>query len=75
MSRKVELVRLQGDDEVLPGPPPQSRTADQVFKKDNKRMKRPDEDTIKKALGAVYFHFEQMRACRARFSVSWSCTW
>ena len=54
MSRKVELVRLAEDVETLPGPPPQSRPAAEVFKKDNKRMKRADEGTIKKALGDVH---------------------
>jgi len=52
MSRKVELVRVSADDaETLPGPPPQSRPAADVFGKDKTRMRRPDEDTIKKALG------------------------
>eukprot|EP00892_Ulva_mutabilis_P012254 jgi/Ulvmu1/9400/UM051_0028.1 len=51
MSRKVELVRLGADEaEALPGPPPRFRSAADVFNKDGKRMKRPDEETIKKAL-------------------------
>lgn len=87
MSRKVELVRLGADEgETLPGPPPRFRPAADVFNKDNKRMKRADEETIKKALGSICCTVAQaccctlsrLEAAHARFSTVralYTCRW